>query len=38
MAEMTSRVAEEQRILVLDIALRGTLARWWATHKVYLPT
>ena len=23
MAEMTSRVAEEQRILVLDIALRG---------------
>jgi len=28
----------DQRIPAMDAVLRGTLARWWATHKGALPT
>jgi hypothetical protein len=26
-------VVENQRLLVLDIALKATSSRWWGTHK-----
>jgi len=26
-------VLESKRLLVLDISLKATLARWWDTHK-----
>lgn len=29
----TEEVPENQRILALDVALKGTPMRWWATHK-----
>ena len=31
--EEMENVLEHQRSLVLDATLKGTLARWWATHK-----
>jgi hypothetical protein len=30
---MEERIAEEKRILVLDLDLHDTLARWWNSHK-----
>ncbi|RWR97952.1 putative ribonuclease h protein [Cinnamomum micranthum f. kanehirae] len=32
------KVPEEQRVLALDVALKGTSARWWAIHKENLTT
>jgi hypothetical protein len=30
---MEEKIAEDQRIVVLDLALEDTPARWWASHK-----
>ena len=30
---MTTLVVEDQHIQVMDMALRATLAQWWATKK-----
>lgn len=32
------KAPEEQRVLALDVALKGTSARWWAIHKENLTT
>lgn len=29
-------VVEKQRLLALDISMKATLARWWATHKTHI--
>ena len=31
--EFEEKVFEPQRILALDVALKATPDRWWATHK-----
>ena len=31
--EFEEKFFELQRILALDVALKATPARWWATHK-----
>ena len=36
MVSMEEKIVEDQRILVLDLALEDTLARWWASHKVLI--
>ena len=31
--EFEEKLFEPQRVLALDVALKATPARWWATHK-----
>jgi hypothetical protein len=31
--EMEERVPEEQRVQTMDAVVKGTPARWWATHR-----
>jgi hypothetical protein len=33
LVSMEEKIAEDQRIVVLDLALEDTPARWWASHK-----
>ena len=33
---MEEKVVEDQRISVLDVALKDTPSRWWANHKTLL--
>jgi hypothetical protein len=33
LVELEDKVAPEKIIHVLDVALRSSSARWWATHK-----
>jgi hypothetical protein len=33
LVSMEENIAEDQRIVVLDLALEDTPARWWASHK-----
>jgi hypothetical protein len=33
LVSMEEKVVEDQRISVLDLALRDTPTRWWTTHK-----
>jgi len=32
--EYEREIIEEQRLQDLDVALKGTPARWWGTHKI----
>jgi hypothetical protein len=36
LTDIDGKVVPEKRILVLDIALKDTPARWWATHRASL--
>jgi hypothetical protein len=36
LVSMEEKITEDQRILVLDLALEETPARWWASHKVVI--
>ena len=33
LTQYKDEVLENQRLLALDIALKGTPARWWGAHK-----
>ena len=36
MVSMEENIVEDQRILVLDLALKETPAKWWASHKALI--
>jgi hypothetical protein len=33
LVDLEDKVAPEKRLLVLDISLKSSPSRWWATHK-----
>ena len=35
--DLNTRVAEEQKVSILDVALRVTPTRWWYMHRKELP-
>lgn len=36
--QMEDKILENHRVYLLDITLKGTLMRWWATHHVNVET
>jgi len=36
LVRMEEKIAEDQRIIVLDLALEDTSTRWWDSHKAVI--